>query len=1020
MCHEFINEKVHQLLSKLEVHMIGEVDWVDEVERLGSTGAWTSGVDAVEATAEERMSDQELFEKNQRDIVESWSMRDLWRLVPGKLILCLLITRLGQTNEARSGCHAVDMFQKLQTVPMIRRREQINADFRKKKQKSGQGKGEDAEDVEEKDESDEELGVSATPKAKAKAKAKAALAKAKAAVKDAKEKAKAAEAKAKMAEKRAKAAESKAKAPKPKAKPRARKSKNAKMDEAEKSTKEETIAPVEAEETGEPKGAKRSKALDAEIPNGKRSMKEKKTFAGRYEMGDFGDYIVVQSEEKVFSMEEVALHSSPEDCWVVLHGRVYDLTKFAMGHVGGSKLITDLAGKDRGREKKSESPADKKKKAKKKKRSESARSKAEEPIAEAVLRTGPKLAFRFERKDGVAWSASARIFCNLARHTGFDTSRGESVDRHGVSAGLQAVKAQAADGQGVAAHLTSALSPARKLGPAEKVLMKAILEPAEPDEPLAMAGPELIQALGLVPKIRPPEESQAAQAAQALAKPGDVPPPPPSSTPNFTSPPPPPPGPTDPGIQMLSKRTVPLDEWPPPSAEAVQQMLSRFPQLDGHCRGSLMNLPPQFALAILWDMDAKGALAWGPQAGPNLEEIRDPQGFVFSATQTLLRLPMGGSPLGGSPLGGSPLGGSPLCGSPLGASPLGGPCGAAVPVPQAPGGVFSTTALRATVRRAAASAMALRVGLCQMTARNDKERPVMGRAINFQICRDLVSEAASQGCTLVALPECFAFIGAQKGEAQAAAEALEGPTMHRYCELAKEKQLWLSLGGFQEKLLAPFVATLVASVRRFWFLWSCPVRARSGAFRRSDVTPGVLRPRILNTHVIVNSLGEIASVYRKIHLFDAPFTGLVESQQTVAGTEVVSCASPVGQLGVTVCYDVRFPELYQKLRFEHGAERRLGRAARGSTHLLMRTRAVETQCYVIAAAQAGQHNEDGNKRCSWGHAMAVDPWGKVLAEFDGSSTGVRVVEVDQNVLQDVRQKMPLATQRRYDIYGRTS
>ena len=167
-------------------------------------------------------------------------------------------------------------------VPMICRREQINADFRKKKQKSGQGKGEDAEDVEEKDESDEELGVSATPKAKAKAKAKAALAKAKAAVKDAKEKAKAAEAKAKMAEKRAKAAESKAKAPKPKAKPRARKSKNAKMDEAEKSTKEETIAPVEAEETGEPKGAKRSKALDAEIPNGKRSMKEKKTFAGRY------------------------------------------------------------------------------------------------------------------------------------------------------------------------------------------------------------------------------------------------------------------------------------------------------------------------------------------------------------------------------------------------------------------------------------------------------------------------------------------------------------------------------------------------------------------------------------------------------------------------------------------------------------------------------------------------------------------------------------------------------------------
>eukprot|EP00434_Breviolum_minutum_P000777 symbB.v1.2.000685.t1/scaffold41.1/size391900/2 len=65
------------------------------------------------------------------------------------------------------------------------------------------------------------------------------------------------------------------------------------------------------------------------------------------EMGDYADYIIVnQPEEKVFTMEEVAKHDTPEDCWVVLHGRVYDLTKFAMGHVGGSKLITDLAGKD--------------------------------------------------------------------------------------------------------------------------------------------------------------------------------------------------------------------------------------------------------------------------------------------------------------------------------------------------------------------------------------------------------------------------------------------------------------------------------------------------------------------------------------------------------------------------------------------------------------------------------------------------------------------------------------------------
>ncbi|CAE7673380.1 NLP2 [Symbiodinium sp. KB8] len=256
----------------------------------------------------------------------------------------------------------------------------------------------------------------------------------------------------------------------------------------------------------------------------------------------------------------------------------------------------------------------------------------------------------------------------------------------------------------------------------------------------------------------------------------------------------------------------------------------------------------------------------------------------------------------------------------------------------------------------------LKVGLCQMTARNDKEA-------NFHTCKQLVTEAASQGCQLVALPECFAFIGAKAGEAQEAAEPLSGPTMGRYAALAKEQQVWLSLGGFQEKV------------------------------------EGEPENKILNTHVILNSEGEMVSVYRKIHLFDAPFTGLVESKQTVPGADVVACDSAVGKLGVTVCYDVRFPQLYQQLRFEHGAEILLIPSAfsmpTGEAHweLLMRTRAVECQCYVIAAAQAGLHNEDGNRRQSWGHAIAVDPWGKVLAEFDGTSSGVKVVEVQPDALE---------------------
>eukprot|EP00439_Symbiodinium_sp_Y106_P068201 s1179_g11.t1 len=193
------------------------------------------------------------------------------------------------------------------------------------------------------------------------------------------------------------------------------------------------------------------------------------------------------------------------------------------------------------------------------------------------------------------------------------------------------------------------------------------------------------------------------------------------------------------------------------------------------------------------------------------------------------------------------------------------------------------TALRLARGCAAAMAAAtsgkktFKVGLCQMTARNDKEA-------NFRTCKQLVTEAASQGCQLVALPECFAFIGAKAGEAQEAAEPLSGPTMGRYAALAKEQQVWLSLGGFQEKV------------------------------------EGEPDNKILNTHVILNSEGEMVSVYRKIHLFDAPFTGLVESKQTVPGADVVACDSAVGKLGVTVCYDVRFPQLYQQLRFEHGAD----------------------------------------------------------------------------------------------------
>mmetsp|Transcript_44610 Transcript_44610/g.119478 ORF Transcript_44610/g.119478 Transcript_44610/m.119478 type:complete len:293 (+) Transcript_44610:3-881(+) len=267
-----------------------------------------------------------------------------------------------------------------------------------------------------------------------------------------------------------------------------------------------------------------------------------------------------------------------------------------------------------------------------------------------------------------------------------------------------------------------------------------------------------------------------------------------------------------------------------------------------------------------------------------------------------------------------------------------------------------------------------------MTSVNDKEA-------NFQHNADTVRLAAAQGCKLVCFPECFSFIGARAGEAQEAAEELSGPTVARYKALAAEHRMWLSLGGFQEK--------------------------------GPDGTEG---DKIYNTHIVVNAEGALAAVYRKIHLFDVPMTGLVESRQALPGSELVACQSPAGCLGLTVCYDVRFPEQYQKLTFLHGAEVLLVPSAfamrTGEAHweLLLRCRAIETQCYVLAAAQVGRHNEDGNKRESWGHSLAIDPWGRTLVNM-GTTKGLAVVEIDSELVRSTRENMPIDRHRRYDIYG---
>ena len=290
----------------------------------------------------------------------------------------------------------------------------------------------------------------------------------------------------------------------------------------------------------------------------------------------------------------------------------------------------------------------------------------------------------------------------------------------------------------------------------------------------------------------------------------------------------------------------------------------------------------------------------------------------------------------------------------------------------------------------------LKVACIQFTATEDRER-------NFAICKRLVTEAATDGgAKFCCLPECFHFIGNSEVKSIDIAEALDEsnscPTIERYKELAGTLSVGLSLGGFQE----------------------------------SDTnSPG----KVFNTHFIISPEGEVSSVYRKMHLFDYESGGLMESSFTSPGNSLVvdTGGSPVDgvNFGVTTCYDLRFPCMYDSLCATLGANVLLVPAAftvptgRAHWEILLRARAIETQSYVLAAAQIGQHNA---KRASFGMSMIIDPWGKVIGQCDALTTddavesirmgvnenGTYVMgEVDLGLIRDRREKMPLAEHSRF-------
>ena len=265
----------------------------------------------------------------------------------------------------------------------------------------------------------------------------------------------------------------------------------------------------------------------------------------------------------------------------------------------------------------------------------------------------------------------------------------------------------------------------------------------------------------------------------------------------------------------------------------------------------------------------------------------------------------------------------------------------------------------------------LRVGAIQMRSGGDL-------AENLQACRGLGTEAAAEGAQLIVLPECFALLGRGEGEKLAVAESLDGggPIVGMLRELATRHGAWVVGGGLPERV--------VGDERRTY-----------------------------NTAAVVAPSGELVAHYRKIHLFDVDIPGgavLRESDATAPGDERVVVDIAGAKVGVTICYDVRFPELYRELALDRGAEVLLVPAAftahtgAAHWHVLLRARAIEDQAWVVAAAQWGRHND---KRESYGHSLIVDPWGSIVGErADGN--GVVVATLDGASVAKRRAQMPVA------------
>ena len=268
------------------------------------------------------------------------------------------------------------------------------------------------------------------------------------------------------------------------------------------------------------------------------------------------------------------------------------------------------------------------------------------------------------------------------------------------------------------------------------------------------------------------------------------------------------------------------------------------------------------------------------------------------------------------------------------------------------------------------------VAAVQMTSTSNMEA-------NLEKAETLLTRGVDMGASLLSLPENFSFMGEDDDEKLRLAETSEGDPATDFMKgFARHHKVWI-IGG------------------------SIPVKAKER--------------KVFNRSLLIDDQGDIVASYDKIHLFDVDIAGgesHKESRTVSPGDKVVVRKTPFGEIGLSICYDLRFPELYRELTLK-GATMIFVPAAftrqTGEAHweVLVRARAIENQVYIIAPAQVGIHNKNRN---TFGNSMIIDPWGKVIARARDEET-VITAEIDLDYLDSVRQSIPCLNHKRLKSSG---